>query len=113
MTLEQIIKLLDAGYKKADIEAMQAPAQPEAAAEPEPQKDPEPVPAPVAKPEPVPAPVAKPEEKKPESEPVNAQMLQEMRDLKKAVYAMNIMNSSQPGQPESVDDILAKALKEG
>ena len=99
MTLDQIIKLLDAGYTKADIEAMQTPAQPEAAADPEPQKDPEPV--------------AKPEEKKPESEPVNAQMLQELRDLKKAVYAMNIMNSSQPGQPESVDDILAKALKEG
>ena len=103
MTVEQIIKLLDAGYTKADIEAMQAPAQPAAAAEPEPQKDPEPVPAPVAK----------PEEKKPESEPVYNQMLQEMQDLKKAVYAMNIMNSSQPGQPESVDDILAKALKEG
>ena len=103
MTVEQIIKLLDAGYTIADIEAMQAPAQPAAAAEPEPQKDPEPVPAPVAK----------PEEKKPESEPVYNQMLQEMQDLKKAVYAMNIMNSSQPGQPESVDDILAKALKEG
>lgn len=103
MTVEQIIKLLDAGYTKADIEAMQTQAQPAQPAEPEPQNDPEPVPAPVAK----------PEEKKPESEPVNAQMLQEMRDLKKAVYAMNIMNSSQPGQPESVDDILAKALKEG
>lgn len=98
MTLDQIIKLLDAGYTKADIEAMQAPAQP--AAEPEPQKE-------------TPAPAAEPEEKKPESEPVNSQMLQELRDLKKAVYAMNIMNSSQPGQPESVDDILAKALKEG
>ena len=99
MTLDQIIKLLDAGYTKADIEAMQTPAQPEAAAEPEPQKDPEPA--------------VMQEEKKPESEPVNTQMLQELRDLKKAVYAMNIMNSSQPGQPESVDDILAKALKEG
>ena len=103
MTLDQIIKLLDAGYTKADIEAMQTPAQPEAAADPEPQKDPEPV--------------AKPEEKKTGSEPVKdtagEAMLQELRDLKKAVYAMNIMNSSQPGQPESVDDILAKALKEG
>lgn len=99
MTLEQIIKLLDAGYTKADIEAMQAPAQPEAAAEPEPQNDP--------------APAEKPEEKKPDAEPVNSQMLQELRDLKKAVFSMNIMNSSQPGQPESVDDILAKALKEG
>lgn len=99
MTLDQIIKLLDAGYTKADIEAMQAPAQPEAAAEPEPQIDPEPA--------------VMQEEKKPESEPVNTQVLQELQDLKKAVYAMNIMNSSQPGQPESVDDILAKALKEG
>lgn len=112
MTLDQIIKLLDAGYTKADIEAMQTqtqPAQPAAAAaaEPEPQKDPEPVPAPAGK----------PEEKKTGSEPVKdtagEAMLQELRDLKKAVYAMNIMNSSQPGQPESVDDILAKALKEG
>lgn len=100
MTVDQIIKLLDAGYTKADIEAMQEPAQPAAAADPEPQKE-------------TPVPAEKPEEKKPESEPVNAQMLQELRDLKKAVYAMNIMNSSQPGQPESVDDILAKALKEG
>ena len=103
MTLDQIIKLLDAGYTKADIEAMQAPAQP-AAAEPEPQKE-------------TPAPAEKPEEKKTGSEPVKdtagEAMLQELRDLKKAVYAMNIMNSSQPGQPESVDDILAKALKEG
>ena len=65
MTLEQIIKLLDAGYTKADIEAMQA--QPAEAADPEPQKDP--------------APAEKPEEKKPESEPVNAQVLQELRDL--------------------------------
>ena len=97
MTVEQIIKLLDAGYTKADIEAMMAPA---AAAEPEPQKE-------------TPAPAEKPEEKKPDSEPVNTQMLQELRDLKKAVFSMNIMNSSQPGQPESVDDILAKALKEG
>ena len=99
MNVEQIIKLLDAGYTKEDIEKMNQPA-----AEPEPQEE---------KPEPAPAPEAKPEEKKTESEPVNNQMLKELQDLKKAVYAMNIMNSSQPGQPESVDDILAKALKEG
>ena len=101
MNIEQIIKLLDAGYTKEDIEKMNQPA-----AEPEPQEEkPEPAPAP--------APETKPEEKKTESEPVNNQMLKELQDLKKAVYAMNIMNSSQPGQPESVDDILAKALKEG
>ena len=94
MTLEQIIKLLDAGYTKADIEAMQA--QP--AADPEPQKDP--------------APAEKPEEKKPESEPVNAQVLQELRDLKKAVYGINIMKSEQP-ERKSVDDILSEAMKGG
>lgn len=100
MNVEQIIKLLDAGYTKEDIEKMNQPA-----AEPAPQEE--------KQPEPAPAPEAKPEEKKTESEPVNNQMLKELQDLKKAVYAMNIMNSSQPGQPESVDDILAKALKEG
>lgn len=101
MNVEQIIKLIDAGYTKEDIEKMNQPAQ-----------DPEPAPE-EKQPEPAPAPEAKPEEKKTESEPVNNQMLKELQDLKKAVYAMNIMNSSQPGQPESVDDILAKALKEG
>ena len=101
MNIEQIIKLIDAGYTKGDIEKMNQPA-----AEPAPETKPE-----ETKPEP--APETKPEEKKTESEPVNNQMLKELQDLKKAVYAMNIMNSSQPGQPESVDDILAKALKEG
>jgi len=104
MNVEQIIKLIDAGYTKEDIEKMNQPA-----AEPEPQEEkPEPAKPEQAKPE-----QAKPEEKKPESEPVNNEMLQELRDLKKAVFAMNIMNSSQPSQAESVDDILAKALKEG
>lgn len=105
MNVEQIIKLLDAGYTKEDIEKMNQPAQDPA---PAPETKPE-----QAQPEPAPAPETKPEEKKTESEPVNNQMLKELQDLKKAVYAMNIMNSSQPGQPESVDDILAKALKEG
>lgn len=101
MNVEQIIKLIAAGYTKEDIEKMNQPAA-------------EPAPAPEEKqPEPAPAPEEKPEEKKTESEPVNNQMLKELQDLKKAVYAMNIMNSSQPGQHESVDDILAKALKEG
>lgn len=102
MNVEQIIKLIDAGYTKEDIQAMMEPKA---------------TPAPEVKPEPInekqEKPAEQPEEKKTESEPVNNQMLKELQDLKKAVYAMNIMNSSQPGQPESVDDILAKALKEG
>lgn len=94
MNLEQIIKLLDAGYTKEEIQSMTAQE-------------------PASEPKTEPAPETKPEEKKTESEPVNEKMLQELQDLKKAVYAMNIMNSSQPEQRESVDDILAKALKEG
>lgn len=101
MNIEQIIKLIDAGYTKEDIEKMIQPAA-------------DPAPAPEAKqPDPAQPEQAKPEEKKPVTEPVNNEMLQELRDLKKAVFAMNIMQSSQPAQPESVDDILAKALKEG
>lgn len=96
MNLEQIIKLLDAGYTKEEIQSMTATA-------------PEPTQEQAAEP----APETKPEEKKPETEPVNEKMLQELQDLKKAVYAMNIMNSSQPEQRETVDDILARALKEG
>lgn len=102
MNIEQIIKLIDAGYTKEDIQAMME--QPKATPAPAQETQPEP------KNE---TPAEKPEEKKTESEPVNNQMVKELQDLKKAVYAMNIMNSSQPGQPESVDDILAKALKEG
>ena len=75
MNVEQIIKMIDAGYTKEEIEKMTQP-------EPEP---------------------------KPADDPV----LKELQDLKKAVYAMNIMQSSQPPKSESVDDILAKALKEG
>lgn len=97
MTLDEIIKLIDAGYTKADIEKMQEPAAEEV--KPEPKNEKQEKPAEV------------PEEKKPDSEPVNAQMLKQIQDLKKAVYAMNIMNTDQPAA-RSVDDILAESLKE-
>ena len=84
MNVEQIIKMIDAGYTKEEIEKMTQP-------EPEPKQEPKPE----AKPEPAVDPV-----------------LKELQDLKKAVYAMNIMQSSQPPKAENVDDILAKALKE-
>ena len=85
MNVEQIIKMIDAGYTKEEIEKMTQP-------EPEPKQEP--------KPEPKPEPAVDP-------------VLKELQDLKKAVYAMNIMQSSQPPKAENVDDILAKALKEG
>ena len=90
MKLEDIIKLIDAGYTKEDIQAMNAP-------------DPEPELAPAPAPDPAPAPAP--------DENMSA-MLQELKDLKKAVYAMNIMNTDVPA-PKSVDDILAEAMKGG
>lgn len=90
MKVEDIIKLIDAGYTKEDIQAMNAP-------------EPEPEAAPAPAPDPAPAPA--PDEKM-------SAMLQEIKDLKKAVYAMNIMNTDVPAQ-KSVDDILAEAMKGG
>lgn len=90
MKVEDIIKLIDAGYTKEDIQAMNAP-EPEPEAAPAPAPDPAPAPAP--------------------DENMSA-MLQEIKDLKKAVYAMNIMNTDVPAQ-KSVDDILAEAMKGG
>ena len=89
MKVEEVIKLIDAGYSKDEIDKMLQP-------EPEPKPDPEPEP----KPDP-----------EPKAEPEIDPVLKELQDLKKAVYAMNIMNSAQPEQ-KSVDDILASSLKE-
>ena len=89
MKVEEVIKLIDAGYSKEEIDKMLQP---------------EPEPKPKTEPDPEPDPEPKPE---PEIDPV----LKELQDLKKAVYAMNIMNSAQPEQ-KSVDDILAASLKE-
>lgn len=93
MKLEEIIKLIDAGYTKEDIQALAAP-------------DPEPDPAPAPATDPAPAPATDPAPND------MSAMLQELKDLKKAVYAMNIMNTDIPA-PKSVDDILAEAMKGG
>lgn len=89
MKVEEVIKLIDAGYSKDEIDKMLQP-------EPEPKPDPEPEPKP---------------DSEPKAEPEIDPVLKELQDLKKAVYAMNIMNSAQPDQ-KSVDDILAASLKE-
>lgn len=93
MKVEEVIKLIDAGYSKDEIDKM---LQPEPEPKPEQNTEPKPEPKPDSEPKPEPA-----------VDPV----LKELQDLKKAVYAMNIMNSAQPDQ-KSVDDILAASLKE-
>lgn len=95
MKVEEVIKLIDAGYSKDEIDKMLQP-------EPDPEPKTEPETEPKKEPDP------KPETKQ---EPAVDPVLKELQDLKKAVYAMNIMNSAQPEQ-KSVDDILAASLKE-
>lgn len=91
MKVEEVIKLIDAGYSKEEIDKM---LQPEPDPEPKTEPDPEPEP-----------------KQEPKQEPAVDPVLKELQDLKKAVYAMNIMNSAQP-EHKSVDDILAASLKE-
>lgn len=93
MNLEQTIKLLDAGYTREEILAMIKPEEKPAEPEPEP---------------------AKPAEPQKESEiPAWAsQITADIADLKKALYAVNVMASAQPEQ-KSADDVLMAAMKGG
>lgn len=84
-----MLKLIDAGFTAAEIKEMKnAPAPEEAKPE-----------------EPAPA----PEEPKPD--PL-APLLKEIQDLKKAVYAVNVMTSNQP-EPKSADEVLSNLMKGG
>ena len=84
MTLEEVMKLIDAGYTKDDIQGMMQPAQPE--------------------PKPAPQP-AKPAE---DDNPV----LKELQELRKAVKAMTIVTgAAEPPAKTSVDDVLDKLIK--
>lgn len=92
MNLEQTIKLLDAGYTREEILAMNKPVEEKPAPEPEP-----------AKPEP---------QKEPEIPAWASQITADIADLKKALYAVNVMASAQPDQ-KSADDVLMQAMKGG
>lgn len=91
MNLEQTIKLLDAGYTREEILAMNKPEE-------KPAPDPEP-----AKPEP---------QKEPEVPAWASQITADIADLKKALYAVNVMTSAQP-ESKSADDVLMQAMKGG
>lgn len=90
MKLEEIIKLIDAGYTKEDIMKMSEPAE---------EKPAEEKPA-----------VEKPAEDKPDTQ---AAILAELQQMRKSINAMNIMNSGKTEQEVTTDDILMKAMKGG
>ena len=91
MKVNEVIKLLDAGYTREEIQKMEA-EKPEEKPEEKSEEKP------------------KPEETKPKPEEKQDPVLAELQKLTKAVYAMNVMSSEQPTQ-KSADDALAELMK--
>ena len=89
MKLEEIIKLIDAGYTKEDIMKMSEPVEEKPAEE---------------------KPAAEVPADKPDTQ---AAILAELQQMRKSINAMNIMNSGKSEQAETTDDILMKAMKGG
>ena len=99
MTFEQLMKLLDAGFTKAEIMALNGTPAPA----PQPEPEPEPAPAPQPEPEPQPEPAPAPQNDQ-------AAILAKLEELNQTIIRSNINNSRQP-DTESVDDILATIIR--
>lgn len=100
MELNTILKLLDAGYTKADIEAMTAPAA-------------EVTPAPAEEPvKPAEAPAEEPAPEMTSADILN-NLLAEVKGLKAQIQANNIRSDSMKGSAkpvETAEDILASVI---
>lgn len=96
MKLENVLKLIDAGYTKADIDAFtsEQPAEPAATA-----AEPAPAPAEPVKADPAPA-------------PDNSEVLQAIAELTKSIKAYNIVNGAvkEPGKDEALTNALSKLI---
>jgi hypothetical protein len=104
MKATEILQLINAGYTKADIEAMELP---ETAAAPDP------IPEPVPEAEPAPETEApQPEPVKPN--PVNPEiqaLTKQINDLVSAIQKSNLLNTQMPeAKPETAEDILANII---
>ena len=101
MTIEEILKLGEMGYTKADIEKMSAP---------EPKSEPKSEPKPEPKPEQKPEPKTKPKTD-PKSEPDDyySKISAQMAELLSAVQKANIGNDNQP-KPITAEDALAAII---
>lgn len=98
MKLEEIMALVNAGYTKEEIAALEQPANPEPA--PAPQPEPAPAPAPTPAPEP--------------AQPTMADLMQSIAKLTSAVQANAIANSIIPGganQQPAAEDMLAEIIR--
>ncbi len=102
MTVNEIMKLLDAGYTKEEISALDAEPAPEPKPAPDPK--PEPAPAPEAKPEPAPA---------PDAEPTLADVLKQMARLTATIQANALAQTQINGQPKqpTAEDMIAQIIR--
>ena len=107
MELSEIIKLLDAGFTKDDIMALQgaAPAAPAADPDPAPASDPDPAPA------------ADPADDQPGLSAMQAfnTLINKMNDKLDQIQAANIVNSStgSPDQEETAESVLQELIFPG
>lgn len=114
MDMQDILRLVQAGYTKEDIDKMTAPvAAP--AADPEPA----PAPAPAADPEPAPAPVPAADPAADPQQPTLKDMMLAISKLTSAIQANAIANSVIPGGPgqgptaeDAIAEIIRPTLKE-
>lgn len=103
MELDQILKLIDAGFTKADIEAMAAPAKdstPTAAPE-----------EPAAEPVIEPTPAEKAPETAPAAGPDFTALLEEMKGIRKQLQMQAILHDGfTPASPDDAQQILASII---
>ena len=94
MTIDQILKLAEAGYTAAEIKAMEMPT---------PDPKPEPAPAPDPKPEPAPAP-----------DPLDAikQQIQGLTDVVEKMSKSIVMPTLDDVTPLGIEDIITNFFKE-
>ena len=97
MNSAEILKLIEAGYTKSDIDAMNQ--EPEPAPEPQPEGDPEPAPAPEPQPEPASNELAEVKEQLQETQ-------KQLQDLIRQMQRNNLKTASVDIRPE--DDLMKK-----
>ena len=110
MDMQDILRLVQAGYTKEDIDKMTAPvAVPAADPEPTPATDPEPAPAPAPAADPTPEP----------QQPTMQDLMLSISKLTSAIQANAIANSVIPGGPgqgptaeDAIAEIIRPTLKE-
>lgn len=102
MKASEILQLINAGYTKAEIDAMENPET----------DAPDPIPAAAPEAEQEPEPETKPIQEKPQTvNPEIEALTNQINSLVSAIQRSNILNSQQPQQPaESAEDILASII---